>query len=163
MCLASPESSTWHCRGPWPWSSARRTQASVLDACSARAAGSSPRGHHVGARAEGPSVRSMSCWGRAGGSLCQPAAALLKQFLPRHPAGTVEQPQKDGAPSGLPRWALWAADAASWRQCGRAVRPWVVGPDWSPVPVPPLLADLLASSALDINSSCLLVFVKVNE
>ena len=41
--------------------------------------------------------------------------------------------------------------------------PWVVGPDWSPVPVPPLLGDLLASSALNINSSCLLVFVKVNE
>ena len=41
--------------------------------------------------------------------------------------------------------------------------PWVVGPDWSPVPVPPLLGDLLASSALNINSSCLLVFVKVGE
>ena len=75
----------------------------------------------------------------------------------------MEQPQKDGEPSGLPRWALWATDAASWRQCGGRSDPWVVGPDWSPVPVPPLLGDLLASSALNINSSCLLVFVKVSE
>ena len=85
MCLASPGSSAWHCQGPWPWSSAHKTQASVVDACSARAAGSSPRGHHVGARAKGPSVRSMSCWGRAEGSLCWSAAALLKQFLPPSP------------------------------------------------------------------------------
>ena len=39
----------------------------------------------------------------------------------------------------------------------------MVGPDWSPVPVPPLLRDLLVSSALDIDSRCVLVFVKVNE
>lgn len=35
---------------------------------------------------------------------------------------------------------------------------WVMGPNWSLVPVPPLLGDPLASSALDIDSRCLLVF-----
>ena len=158
MCLAPPASSAQRCQGLWPWASAHRTQASVVDACSARAAGSSPSGHRVGARAKGPSVRPVSCRGEAGGSLCQ----LLKQFLPPSPCW-YHGAASEGWGVCPPPMGSVSSGCSILEAVWQGGHTWVVGPDWSPVPVPPLLRDLLVSSALDIDSRCVLVFVKVNE
>lgn len=109
-------------------------------------------------QSKGPLGETRELSGRGRRLLCQ----LLKQFLPPSPC-RYHGAASEGWGVCPPPMGSVSSGCSILEAVWQGGHTWVVGPDWSPVPVPPLLRDLLVSSALDIDSRCVLVFVKVNE